>query len=242
MKWACRLIRSCAIPVSMIVCPLIAADHAAAQSSRRPAPPPQANAKVLDQQADKIMTDYLAGLADLAGKYEEAGEKEKAIGMLSSILKIKPDAEVVKARIKSLEESVFKGNEILVDVEAGAGWIQTGLMVTKDKPVRIEAEGTYRVSLSEQLGPAGYPSNDLAFEVIDNVPFGCLVALVGKGPTPGGRRGQQKDGPQVVEIGNEKEFSPNQSGQLLLKINLPQSAKGNGKIKVKISGNFDRSR
>lgn len=208
-----------------------------AQGTKRPAPAPVANSKSLDQQADKVQTEYLSGLADLATKYEEAGDVTKAVDMLKSILKIKPDADVVKARLKQLEESVFSDNVYSIDIEAGAGWVAAGVLVTKDKPVRFEADGTYKVAANDMLGPAGYPTQDLAHDMADGVPFGALMAMVGKSDA-GARKPNQKDAPKPMTIGARREITPQDSGPLFFKINVPESAKCTGKVKVKITGNM----
>jgi len=206
----------------------------------RSKPQPAAGGKALDQQAEKVMTDYLSGLADLATRYEETGDREKAVEMLKSILKVKPDAEIVKSRIKSLEEQVFNDNVITLDLDPSAGWVMAGVLVQKDKPVRIEADGTFKVTLSETISAAGFATQDPVRDLVDNVPTGALMAIVAKGET-GNRRAQptrEKDSPKPVTIGNRKEFNPPESGALFLKINLPESARASGKIKLKITGNM----
>ncbi len=224
-----------------VIALLVHAESGWAQSSRRNTPPP--SGKALDQQADKVVNDFLAGLADLATKYEETGDREKATEMLRSILKVRPDAEVVKARIKTLEEAVFNDNVTTIDLDPSSGWVATGVMVSKDKPVRVEADGNYRLTLSDNLTAVGYPSVDPARDVVDNVPFGGLMAMVAKSDA-GTRRptGREKDGPKITSIGARKEFSPNENGMLFLKINLPESARATGKLKVKITGNMLNTR
>ncbi|HWL06801.1 MAG TPA: hypothetical protein VNQ76_00140 [Planctomicrobium sp.] len=222
---------------------LISPEWSWAQASRRNTTP-AVTGKALDQQADKVVGDYLSGLADLATKYEESGEREKATEMLRSILKVRPDAEIVKARIKTLEEAVFNDNVTTLDLDPSAGWVPTGVVVTKDKPIRIQADGTFRLTLSETLSPAGYPSVDLVRDIADNVPFGGLMAMVVKGET-GNRRGppsRDKDSPKPTGIGVQREFKPPESGMLYLKINLPEAAKATGKVKVKINGNIQSLR
>ncbi len=211
--------------------------EAHAQANRRPAPP--ANSKTLDQQAEKAMNDYFASMADLATKYEESGNREKASEMLKSILKLKPDAEIVKSRIKTLEEAVFNENVQTIDFDTSTGWASTGIMVMKDKPVRIEADGSFRVSLTDAIGPAGYPTQEVMTDVVEGVPVGALMAVVGR-VEMSSKRGNQKgkDEPKVVAIGTQREFVPTETGPLFLKVNLPSSARVNGKLKVKITGNM----
>jgi len=215
---------------------LLAVSNVRAQGSRRQ-PAPVANGKALDQQADKVLNDYLSGLADLATRYEDVGDTQKSSEMLRSILKVKPDADVVKARLKQLEEAVFTANIVTVDVDAGAGWVPAGVLVTKGKPVRFEVDGTYRLNLSDTIGPDGYVTHDLARDVAKEVPFGALMGMVGKSEVGNSRRNSQKDAPHPFAIGAKREVEPSESGPLFFRINLPPSSKATGKFKVRISGN-----
>ncbi|WP_437227653.1 hypothetical protein SH661x_000485 [Planctomicrobium sp. SH661] len=204
-----------------------------AQGGRRNAAP---TTKSLDLAAEKAESDYLSNLADLATKYEEAGDVQKASEMLKGILRIKPEAEVVKNKLKQFEEMVFKDNVHTVDVDAGGGWISTGVVVSKDRPIRIEADGTYKLSVNDVLGPAGYPSDNLINGMVDGIPCGSLMAAIGKSGD-GGKR-DPKDLPRPMFIGKQKEIVPKESGPLLFRINVPEGAKCTGKIKVKITGNI----
>jgi len=214
---------------------LALASFAQAQGSRRGSVP---TTKSLDVAAEKAETDYLSSLADLAGKYEEAGDVQKASEMLKGILKLKPDAEVVKSKLKKFEEMVFKDNVHTLDVDAGGGWISAGVLVSKDKPIRIEAEGAYKFVTSDVLSPNGYPADDLIRGVVDGIPTGGLMAAIGKSGDTGGGRRENKDLPKPMFIGTHKEIVPKESGPLLFRMNVPGGSKCTGKIKVKITGNI----
>lgn len=214
---------------------LAIADMAAAQGSKRNTIP---TTKSLDAAAEKAETDYLSSLADLASKYEDAGDLQKASEMLKGILRIKPEAEVVKNKLKQFEEMVFKDNVHSIDVDAGSGWIAAGILVSKDKPVRIEAEGSYKLTASDVLGPGGYPGEDVIRGVVEGVPCGGLMAVIGKSGETGNAKRAPKDLPRPIFIGTSKEITPKESGPLLFRVNVPEGAKCIGKLKVKITGNI----
>lgn len=193
--------------------------------------------KSLDQAAEKAETEYLSNLADLANKYEEAGDVQKAGEMLKGILKIKPDAEVVKGKLKRIEEMVFKDNVHSMDVDTGSGWITTGILVSKDKPIRIEAEGTYKFTVNDVLGPNGYAGENLVSGVVEGIPCGSLMVVIGKSGDAANRR-DAKDLPRPMFVGNQKEIVPKEGGPLLFRVNVPEGSKCIGKIKVKITGNI----
>ncbi|WP_437187006.1 hypothetical protein SH668x_000380 [Planctomicrobium sp. SH668] len=213
---------------------LSAADISFAQGGRNKQP----NVKTLDNAAEKAQSEYLKNLADLAGQYEEAGDITKASEMLKGILKVKPDIEQVKNKLKMFDEAVFKENVQMVDLDPGAGWMPVGVMVAKDKPIRIEAEGNFKFTLSDSLTPNGYQKGDLIHGVQEGIPYGGLMGVVGKaGDTSKGQK-DPKDLPTPIFVGTQKEFVPTESGPLLLRVNLPAGAKCTGKIKVRISGNI----
>lgn len=208
---------------------------ASAQGGKRGGVP---TTKSLDLAAEKAETDYLSNLADLAAKYEDAGELQKASDMLRGILRIKPDAEVVKAKLKKFEETVFKENVHTLEIDPGSGWIAAGILVSKDKPVRIEAEGSYKFIANDVLTPMGYPGDDLLRGVVEGVPTGALMAVVGSSSDSGSSRRPPKDLPKPMFIGSQKELTPKESGPLLFRMNVPDGSKCTGKIKVKVTGNI----
>lgn len=201
--------------------------------------PPNAT-RPLDVQADKLQLDYLKGLAELASNYEKAGDIEKSTAMLKEILKIKPDTESVKNKLKEFEEMVFDKVNQVIEVDTASGWINTGIMVFKDKPLRMEAIGTYKFIVSETLGPEGFQDDQAAKDLVSGIPAGALIGVVT--PPQKGRNNRNQGDAKPFEIGKGREVNPKEGGLLLLKVNAPPQAKCIGKIKVKISGNIAPAR
>jgi hypothetical protein len=108
--------------------------------------------------------------------------------------------------------------------------------VTKDEPIRFEAEGTYRYIINETVGPDGFTQQDLMRDMAAGVPSGALMGLIVPAPRPGQREPPQPDPPFV--IGSAREIEPSSDGTLLLRLNVPQGHKCVGKVKVNISGNI----
>jgi hypothetical protein len=203
---------------------------------RRPKPDAPLNVKSLDDKAAALEQDYLNGLFDLAQGYEDAGLTEKAKTVLQDILKLKPDAELVKARLKELDEAVFDENVRTVEVDVAKGWMFTGFDVKRDAPIRFTAEGTYRFILNESIGPDGLSHEDVMRDMAAGVPSGALMGLIVPPPKQGQRQPDKPGAP--FAIGASREFSPSEDGKLLLRMNLPPGTKSVGKIKVTISGNL----
>jgi hypothetical protein len=221
--------------LSGLCCTLLFLSPVQVEAQRRGAQP---NMRTLDSAAEKAENEYIATLADLAKQYDEAGDKQKASEMLRNILKLKPDAEVVKNKLKQYEEAIFKDNVQTIDVDVSAGWVATGILVSKDKPVRIEADGTYRFSINESVGPGGFSNNNVANGVVEGIPCGALMAVVGKMSETRGRKPNERDLPRPFLIGTQKEITPKETGPLLFRVNTPEGAKCIGKIKVKVTGNI----
>ncbi len=197
----------------------------------QPRRPTAAATKSLDVEAEKAQMEYLKSLGALAGKYEDAGDKDKSAEMLRAILQIKPDVQSVKDKLKEYEESVFDENNTVIDVDASNGWTNTGVLVSKDKSIRLEAIGDYKFIINVSLGPAGYESKDPATDLVSGIPTGALMAMIAP-PKKG------KEDPSPILIGAGKEFAPQESGILFLRLNTPPGAKCIGKVKVKLSGNI----
>lgn len=211
---------------------------AGAQAPRRTAP---ANTRLLDVQAEKVQQDFVKGLLDLALKYEEAGDLDKAKEMFQSILKVRPDAESAARKLKEYEETAFKDNKFEIDVDSARGWVNTGLTVTRDKPLLIEAKGTYKFILNDDVGPNGYANRDIQRDLISGVPTGGLMAMVVAAPQgQGGGNRNRTEEPRPFFVGEHQEVTPRETGVLLLKLNVPPMSKCIGKVKVGITGNFSR--
>jgi hypothetical protein len=204
--------------------------------SRRPKPDSPANLQALDAKAEDLEETFLTGLLEVADGYEEAGELDKAREALEAILKLKPDSETVKARLAEMDEAVFDANSHVVEVDVTKGWTATGIRVTKDEPIRFEAEGTYRYIINETVGPDGFTQEDLMRDMASGVPSGALMGLIVPAPRPGQREPPQPDPPFV--IGSAREVQPSSDGALLIRLNVPQGHKCVGKVKVSISGNI----
>lgn len=220
------------ISFCMFACVLLGAAISANAQGKRASP---AELKSLNFKADKAEQAFLKSMVDLATDYEKAGEIERSKEMLKSILKLKPDAESVKSKLKQYEEDVFDRKSVTVDLDVSRGWINAGVLVSKDKAVRVEADGVYRLLIDATLGPKGYEQKDRTKDLVSGVPTGALIGMI----APTTRKRNQPE-PQPFMIGDAKEIKPNASGILFLKVNTPPQAKCTGKLKVKLSGNISR--
>ncbi len=187
----------------------------------------------LESQAEKAKAEYINGLIAVAQGFEEQGLTDKTKETLRSILTVVPDFEPAQKKLKAIEDSVFNENSFEAEVDATKGWVSSGVAVAKDKPLRLQAEGSLRVILNETVGPEGLPSNDPLNNQIVSIATGALMGVV-RDP----RTDKKDDKISPFTVGKELEFTPKSEGILFFKLNLPANTQSKGKIRVKISGNF----
>jgi hypothetical protein len=217
---------------------ILAAAPAAAQA-RKPKPDSPSNLKQLDDKATELEQQYVTGLLDLARGYEDAGQTEKAKAVLRDLLKVKPDADAVKSKLAELDELVFDEHAQMVEIDVTRGWTTTGLFVKKDQPIRFTSSGNYRMILNEEVGPGGLSTDDLMRDMAAGVPSGAVMGLIAPPPRPGQRQPPELGAPFTV--GASREYTPNEDGALLLRVNLPPGTKSVGKVRVLVSGNIRKS-
>lgn len=222
-----------ALGMAVIFCVMFA-DMSGAQSKSAPA-----NTRLLDLQAQKIQQDFVKGLGELVTQYESAGERTKAMDLLKSMLKLDPNLDAAKAKLKELEEAVFEERVIEIEIDSSGSWVSAGVQVSKGEPFRVEAAGTYKFIVNETLGPDGMKTNDPTRDLITGIPCGALMGMVVDANRP--RRGRTEP-PAPFAIGAAEEITPKTSGSLFLKLNTPPGAKCIGKIKATVSGNISRRR
>ena len=205
--------------------------------------------RTLDTQADKAKVEYLKSLVDLAKSYEDAGLTEKSREMLQQILAGNPDDAAVKKKIKEIDESVFQKNEYEFKFDTSKPWTNAGIQLSKDQPIRITAEGDYKVYVSETLGPEGYSNDDPTKDLVSGIPMGALIAAMapptregasgGAGrPNRGGGNAQREDEVKPFNVGKSLEFTPKSDGPIFFKVNVPPVSKATGIIRITIRGHF----
>jgi hypothetical protein len=166
---------------------------------------------------------------------------EKSKAMLRQILNIDPENASAQQKLKAFDEAVFSANEVDIEVDASRGWTATNLAVTKDKPIRFTADGTYKFIVNETVGPDGFSTQDVVRDMAD-APLGALVGVVVPPRRPGEQRDErQRPTGRTFLIGTQSEFTPPEDGVVYLKLNVPPASKCVGKVRVVVSGNIKRA-
>lgn len=204
--------------------------------------------KELDVRAEKHLEAFVIDTIKLAEEYEKAGKFEEAQTQLYIVGKLKPETPGLKEKIEQLGESVFETNDYDIDLDVADSWKKM-VLVSKGKPVRVEAPGSYKLMLTAPVDAEGLPTKDPRVDMAAGVRCGALMGIVvalpdsatptnsgaGAGKTSG--RNNDKVG-EPFEIGSSKEFTPKEDGMLLLNVNLPAGHKSTGKLKVHVSGHI----
>jgi hypothetical protein len=121
----------------------------------------------------------------------------------------------------------MNSNDTDIEVNAAHGWESSGVAVFEGRALRIKAEGTYKFdSGSGNLTAAGFVEKDPGQDLIMGLPCGALVGVI---------VGEAKSGKPFL-VGEGLEFTPKETGLLMLRVNAPPGNKNSGKIKVSISG------
>jgi hypothetical protein len=204
--------------------------------------PPRVNAALrsLESKTQDAQKAYVTQLGDLAKGYEESGAMDQAQETLRQILKINPEDEQVKIKLKELQEKVFNDNQKEIEIDASkAGWTGTGLLVVKGQPVRIEAQGSYKFIINSDVGPDGFPTQDVARDMGDGIATGALMGTVF---SESKQRGKPPEATKPFKVGTGGEIKPDADGVLFLRLNVPANSKCIGKVKVMITGNISANR
>ncbi|MFV0443238.1 MAG: hypothetical protein ACK5Q5_06680 [Planctomycetaceae bacterium] len=217
---------------------LYGASNVVGQGGARP-PRPSPAIRSLESKAQEAQSAYVTQMRDLATGYEDAGQMEQAEETLKLILKVTPNDDEIKTKLKDLNEKVFNDNQKEVDVEAAKGWTATGLRVTKGQPIRVEAQGTYKFIVNADVGPDGFPTKDVARDMGEGIATGALMGTVFSEST---QRNKPPQAGKPFQVGIGGEIKPDADGILFLRLNVPANSKCIGKVKVTVTGNIAPSR
>ena len=199
----------------------------ARKNTKAPKAKPQANTRSLDQRADSLVSGYVREAGDLAEEYLDAGHPDKAMAVLQRASAVNPDDASLKQKMAQIQQQNLTANEVQVDVNAGSGWESVGVVLTEGKPFRAAVEGSYRLEVAGTVTAAGLLEKDVTTDLIGGIPTGALMGVVVKRDNKPGK---------PFAIGAGGDFTPKETGKLLLRINAPAGHRSTGKLKVTLSG------
>jgi hypothetical protein len=219
------------------VCGLLLCASPANAQARKPAQAANPAAlRALDREAERLQQEFVDSLVTLADGYEQAGDIDKAQRTLVRVLELDPKRDTIQQRLDEMKNRVFDRNEVELEIDVARGWTTSGLKLRKGEAVRVVADGSYKLIINTSVGPDGVSTEDLNRDMSSEAKLGQLMGVVF--PPPQGRQAPRPGKP--FAIGSEREFTPDESGMLFLRLNVPAGTKSIGTVKVKVSGNFER--
>lgn len=187
-----------------------------------------ASIRQLDVRAKEMQEQLLRDASDIAKGYEDAGEYERAKWLLEVLEKLDPKLPGLKESIDRLTDRSLEATEFEVDLDVSRGWSAPVGVVQQGRIVRIAAAGDYKLIATLPVTADGLPQSDTGSDLIAGVPVGALVGMLvdPKDKKPG----------KPFEIKAQREWTPRESGLLLLKVNLPNGHKSTGKLTIQLGG------
>jgi hypothetical protein len=188
---------------------------------------PTGNTKNLDIEADKLASTFTRDAEELAGKYAEAGNLDKAKAILESALAVNPQSPTIQKKLDQVKEGIMNSNDYDCDVNPARGWEPSGALVVENRALRIKVEGTYKFDAgSSSTTAAGFAHAEPATDMVLGIPCGALMGAIVDGTKAG----------RPFLIGESLDITPKEGGMLMLRVNAPAGNKNSGKLKVSISG------
>lgn len=192
----------------------------------------------IDSRATKIDDQFIRSAIGIAGEYEKAGDVARAVDYLHAMSLLKPGVSAIENKLEQLREEVLAANEFSLTLEPSNTWGKPVAFVREGKPLRVAAEGEYRLQISSVVGADGFPDDDVKSGLVENAPLGKLVGVIVELPGKSERKGKRmkEKEPEPFEIGAEKVIRPRHTGYLYLKVNLPEDSNPSGSLQVQLSG------
>ena len=145
--------------------------------------------------------------------------------MLRRLRQLNPQMDGLKERIGAISEELMQDNVADLEIDTRRTWELVG-DVTEGKPFRILATGEYKMTYMATVTVDGLPDDKDSKEFLADAPLGCLLGVIVSDGKPG----------KPFPVKGELEHTPKSSGQLFLKVNVPQGTRCVGKLKIRASG------
>lgn len=134
------------------------------------------------------------------------------------------------------DSKVADANSCKLQLKVDRGWQDTGLRVKRGDRITIDAAGRYQIGSDPE--PWWCEPEGITIEYFGGQPLGRVVGLV---VAADGNRGQESPGKtEFIAVGPKVEWTTQQTGALLLKVNEPPQRLGDNAGTVDISIKLQR--
>ena len=216
---------------------MVAADPAAARAQpaavkNKPKALKEAELKRLDTKMDEFRESFLRDISSLIKSYEDIGQYERSKVLLEALQKLDPQSEPVKEKLAQVKEQILAASEFEFDIDPARPWQAVGAL-SAGTTLRIRVAGEYKLVTTATVAADGLAGDNPAEDLIPNVPFGAVMAVIG--PAGSAERKNDKQ-PRPFTVGSAYEKPVAADGVLYLKVNLPPGSKCTGRLTARISG------
>jgi len=200
------------------------------------------NTATLNTKAEKLQAEFVRGAVDLASEYEKAGDPAAAIALLERVGKVLPENRELQQKLDDLQNDVLSADETTLTIDASNDWTPIA-QVRKGAAYRLAAAGSYRISMSGNVTIDGVPPGDNVSGLTDEAPLGALIGAYVDPQATRGRpsRDRKKNQPKIFRIKSDgaSDRTADETGLLVVRLNLPEGARASGKIRVLLSGQIE---
>ena len=179
-----------------------------------------------DKKFIALHADYVKKAEKLAAEYEQAKQPGKAAVMYEQILRLAPEYEFAQQQLDRLRQRELSSTRRTFEVQANKDWQDTGIRAVAGQPLKLTASGEWTFNMSHKLGPDG-------MEIIKAMKDFKLGSLIGIIADPEAKT------PKPFYIGAGKEFVPDQSGPLLVRMHDSDPSDNKGSIVLEIMGRYE---
>jgi len=182
--------------------------------------------RALELRLEKAEAALVDEYKEVAFEIYKQGDKEKAVSMLRRLKHLNPKLEGIEDHIESISEELMQENADDLELDTRkTTWEPVG-DVAEGKPFRMQASGEYKMTYMATVGVEGLKPDPKSKDHVEGAPIGCLLGVIVTDGKPG----------KPFAVKSELEHTPKKSGQLFLKMNVPEGTRCVGKIKVHFSG------
>src|SRR5690606_24506634 len=108
-----------------------------------------------DKRLLSLHLDFVRKAEKLATEYENGKEWGKARDVYQEILKLVPQYPPAQAKLADMIRRESEARHIVFTVKANEGWQDTGIVLLPNKPVSIQASGTWTFNLKVETNAEG---------------------------------------------------------------------------------------
>jgi hypothetical protein len=183
-----------------------------------------------DKRLLALHLEFVKQAEKLGKEYEGDKDWGKARAVYEEILKLVPQYPPAQAKLAEMLEREATAKGAIISVKANEGWQDTGITVLAGKPLALAVSGTWVFHLEVDTNAEGLT---IPKELRDFNP-GCLIGMIPDQMDP--------DNNKPFVVGSSKQFMPERSGRLFLRMYDTDPRDNSGTLRVEVRGTFEQQK